>query len=102
MDYNQKEEKDKIRKQVLDEINNKENSRFNSNIQSFGPPKKKSIVSFDESNEVKDNNINYSVKEETKQEEKGSIAVLFVFAILIGISLFFFPKISTTTPDSIS
>lgn len=96
MDYNQnfeKEEKDKIRKQVLDEINNKENSRFDSNIQSFGPPKKKSKVSFDESNEVKDNNIYYSPKEE-KQGEKGSIAILFVCAIIIGISLFLFPKIS--------
>lgn len=100
MDYynnnSEKEKKDQMRKQVLDEINNKGNDKYDSNIQSFGPPKKKSMVSFDEeleSNDLQKNYDNFS-NETDNQGEKGSVVVLLICAILIGSSLFFFPKIS--------
>lgn len=98
MDYfnqnSEKEKKDQMRKQVLDEINNKGNDGLDSNIQSFGPPKKKSKVSFDENVEVSDN-IDSSMEQESQvQGEKGSIIPLIIGAILIVIVVMFFPKIS--------
>lgn len=105
MDYynqnSEKEKKDQMRKQVLDEINNKGNTGFDSNIQSFGPPKKKSSVSFDNDLEFNQSQNNYDVysNDLKMQEEKGSIIPLFIGVVLIIVSIFFFPKISKFFED---
>lgn len=100
MDYNnqnfEKEKKDQMRKQVLDEINNKGNVGLDSNIQSFGPPKKKSSVSFSdelENNQIQNNYTNSSNDYEI-QGEKGSVIPLIFGVILVSVAVLFFPKVS--------
>lgn len=113
--YNtENQEKDKMRKDILDELNNsdtKNNPMANSNIQSFGPPKKTSKVSFNRPN----NNIvnNTSVREETNNtmnevgnnsngssDPKGGnsfIVLGSILALLVIAFIYFLPQIKNMT-----
>ena len=52
----EQQKKDRMRKEILDDLNNnsyKNNGNINGEIQSFGPPKKRSKVSFNKDDEEK-------------------------------------------------
>lgn len=99
MDYNN-DDKDLMRKKVLDEINNNNMERegLNSNIQSFGQTAKKSTVSFNKS----ENNNNYSTDNYSSNNlngnnntegSNGKIIGIVVIGILAMLVIYFLPQI---------
>lgn len=93
----EEQKKDRIRKEILDDLNNnsdKNNGKINSNIESFGPPKKKSQVNFSYSNEETESFHAENVKTNNSTKSGGNKLLLLICAIIMMVSIFFFPKIS--------
>jgi hypothetical protein len=88
----EQERKDRERKAILDELNNNSNinADIDSNIQSFGPTKKKSVVSFNRDDEGKvDNGPSLIVKPE--QGNNKILTILLVGLVLVCIAPLAFP-----------
>lgn len=117
MDYNnnryetEEEKKDKMRKEILDELNNNsmKSIDINGDIQSFGQSKKKSAVSFNkenssnydyntsnDSNNITNNNNNNNINNDIST---GKMLGIFVVGILVMILIYFFPVISKKIDD---
>lgn len=98
----EKLEKDRMRKEVLDELNNsdtKNNPMANSNIQSFGPPKKTSKVSFNKT--ITNDSFNgFSKTSDASDNENTSnsnfLVIFGIMAIVVIAFIFFLPQIKKT------
>lgn len=111
MDYNnfndfesEEEKKDKMRKKILDELNNNSMKKegVNSNIQSFGQTKKKSAVSFSKDNSNVDGNgysNNQSNNNENQNISTGKMATIFIIGIVAMLVIYFLPVISDKVDD---
>jgi len=97
----EQQKKDRMRKEILDELNNNSNINNpanNSNIQSFGPPKKHSSVNFSNvSNNSVDNNSEIIENNESNNEQpnsgKSNIVLFVICAIIIVTAIAFLPRI---------
>ncbi len=95
----EKQKKDRIRKEILDDLNNnsdKNNGKVSAEIQSFGPPKKKSKVSFSTTQEENNSYNDEKITNNGASKGGGNKFLLLVCAIIIAVSIFFFPTISKT------
>lgn len=93
----EEQKKDRIRKEILDDLNNnsyKNNGNINGEIQSFGPPKKRSKVSFNKDDEKKINSKDENITKTSSSNGGSNKFLLLICSIIVIISIFFFPKIS--------
>ena len=94
--YNNENDAEKRRKEVLDELNNNNMKKegLDSNIQSFGKTVKKSTVSFNKSNTTNDNTISDSTSNNSNNNESGNkIIGVFVIGIVAMLVIYFLPTI---------
>lgn len=93
----EEQKKDRIRKEILDDLNNnsdKNNGKINANIESFGPPKKKAKVNFNQTNESNESYHEERNISNSSSKDGGNKFLLLICAIIMMVSIFFFPKIS--------
>lgn len=94
----EQEKKDKMRKEILDELNNNSNinSTVDSNIQAFGRTKKQTAVNFNRKEESDDVQVN---NKEVNQPTGGNKGLLIICAIVIIVAVICFPFISKKIDD---
>ena len=91
----EQEKKDRERKEILDELNNNSNinASVDSNIQSFGPTKKKSVVSFNKEEEKEEKPKQPSLIVKPEQGNNKTMTILLVGLIVVVIAVLTFPYI---------
>lgn len=94
----EEQKKDRMRKEILDELNNNSNINTkinNEKIQSFGPPKKESKVSFNNSNNVTKDENNYvkTIPEDSNNNQGSGFVVVFMIAVIVVCVILLFPEI---------
>lgn len=93
------EQKDKIRKEILDDLNNNSNKNTvinNGQIQSFARPKKTSTVSFNKNNiNVENSNSNNNTTNDSNNDNnQGSgFVVIFMLVVIVIVGFMLFPEI---------
>ena len=90
----EEEMKDRLRKEILDELNGKTHKEKENEIQSFGKPKKASSVNFSKSENIQEKKE--EVVQTNKVSEKSNNGVLIVCLIVVVVAVALFPKISST------
>ena len=90
MAYNYDEEKEKMRKEILDELNGKATNKRVEDTPYVSYGMKKNVVNFNIDYEKKDEKANQNIE----PPKTSSIIMLFACCVLVFVGILFFPKIS--------
>lgn len=99
----EEEMKDRIRKEILDELNNSNNTSIPNNsqeVQSYGPPKATAAVNFSKSKEAvpqkvepNKNEVVQNPSPNTEYGSKHSKVLLMVCSLIVILGIIFFPTL---------